>query len=130
MSCHLLIRTVTAAVLLCASFARAAGDDLKSLQDALGLLNQEQQAVYQQFQMIQQLRRSNVEPVLPPIGGGPPGNYDDMVANKRAQTEREENYAREMRDLYQRHRDIEREKQTIIQQIQRLRKNGARAPGG
>lgn len=129
MSCHVLTRTVTAILFLCASVAHAAGDDLKSLQDALNMLNQEQQAVYQQFQMIQQLRRSNVEPTAPSIGGGPPGNYEEMISNKRAQAEREEAYAREMRDLYQRHRDIEREKQPLIHQIQRLRQTGPRAPG-
>ena len=111
------------AAVLCFGWGTAhpAGEDLKGLQDTLNLLNQEQQAVYQQFQMIQQLRRSNAEPVTPPIGGGPPGNYDEMVASKRAQAERDEAYARELRDLYQRHRDIEREKQPVIEQIRRLR---------
>lgn len=111
------------------STAHPAGEDLKSLQDALNLLNQEQQAVYQQFQMIQQLRRSNSEPVTPPIGGGPPGNYDEMVASKRAQAERDEAYARELRDLYQRHRDIEREKQPVIEKIRRLREEKAGKAG-
>ena len=110
--------------------AHPASEDLKSLQDALNMLNQEQQAVYQQFQMIQQLRRSNAEPVLPPIGGGPPGNYDDMVASKRAQTERDEAYARELRDLYQRHQDLEREKQPILQRLRELRESPSRASGG
>jgi hypothetical protein len=101
-------------------------EDEKALQAALTLLNQEQQAIFQQFQMIQQLRRSNAEPVLPAIGGGPPGNYDDMTATRRAQADREEAYARESRELYQRHRDLEREKQPIIESLRRLRQ----APGG
>lgn len=110
--------------------AHPAGEDLKSLQDTLNMLNQEQQAVYQQFQMIQQLRRSNAEPVTPPIGGGPPGNYDEMVASKRAQAERDEAYARELRDLYQRHRDIEREKQPIIERMRNLRDEKTGKAGG
>ena len=126
-ACLWLLLTLTGA-------ARAAGDDLKSLQDTLNMLNQEQQAVYQQFQMIQQLRRSNSEPLMPQIGGGPPGNYDEMVASKRAQAEREDAYARELRDLYQRHRDLEREKQPIVERIRQIRANPPRpagaAPGG
>ena len=116
--------------LLSGSGSIFAADDLKALQEQLALINQEQQAVYQQFQMIQQLRRSNAEPVLPPIGGGPPGNYDDMVASKRAQAERDEAYARELRDLYQRHQDLEREKQPILQRLRELRESPSRASGG
>ncbi|HET9663675.1 MAG TPA: hypothetical protein VFP00_05545 [Burkholderiales bacterium] len=112
---------VMAALLFGWNAAHAASEEVKSLQDALSVLNQEQQAIYQQFQMIQQLRRSNAEPVAPAIGGGAPGNYDEMIATKRAQSEREEAYARELRDLYQRHRDIEREKQPIIENLRRLR---------
>jgi hypothetical protein len=59
-------------VLLGSSGAQAAGEDIQALQEALALLNQDQQAVFQQFQMVQQLRRANAEPVLPSIGGGPP----------------------------------------------------------
>jgi hypothetical protein len=124
------LRLVMAALFLGWGTAYPAGDDLKSLQDTLNMLNQEQQAVYQQFQMIQQLRRSNAEPATPPIGGGPPGNYDDMVASKRAQAERDEAYARELRDLYQRHRDIEREKQPIIERMRNLRDEKAGKAGG
>jgi type II secretory pathway pseudopilin PulG len=117
-------------LLLSGSGSIFAADDLKALQEQLALINQEQQAVYQQFQMIQQLRRSNAEPVLPPIGGGPPGNYDDMVASKRAQAERDEAYARELRDLYQRHQDLERDKQPILQRLRELRESPSRASGG
>jgi hypothetical protein len=115
-------------VLLGSGAAQAAGEDARGLHDALGLINQEQQAVFQQFQMIQQLRRANAEPVLPPIGGGPPGNYDDMVVTKRAQAEREEAYARELRDLYQRHQDLEREKQPLLERLRIVREEAPRAP--
>lgn len=118
-----------AALALCGSErARAAEDDLKHLQETLTLINQEQQAVYQQFQMIQQLRRANAEPVVPPVGGGPPGNYDDVVAAKRSQAEREESYARELEELYRRHRELEREKRPIVENLRRLRQEKARAP--
>lgn len=121
---------VCLAVALYAGGAGAAAEEVKALQEQLSLITQEQQAVFQQFQMIQQLRRSNAEPVLPPIGGGPPGNYDDMVASKRAQAERDEAYARELRELYQRHQDLEREKQPILRRLRQLRESAQRAPGG
>ncbi|MGQ0751369.1 MAG: hypothetical protein ACT4PS_12605 [Betaproteobacteria bacterium] len=124
------LHLVIAVLCLGSSTVHPAGEDLKSLQDTLNVLNQEQQAVYQQFQMIQQLRRSNAEPVTPPIGGGPPGNYDEMVASKRAQAERDEAYARELRELYLRHRDIEREKQPLVQRLRQLRESAERARGG
>ena len=52
-----------------------------------------------------------------------------MVASKRAQAEREEAYAKELRDLYQRHRDIEREKQPIIERMRNLRDEKAGKAG-
>lgn len=121
---------LTIVLLLVSTGAAAANEELRSLQEQLALINQQQQALYQQFQMIQQLRRSNVEPGLPQIGGGPPGNYEEMVASKRAQAERDEAYARELRELYQRHQDLEREKQPIIQRLRQLREPAPRAPGG
>ena len=125
-----IVSIALALLLLSGSGSIFAAEDLKALQEQLALINQEQQAVYQQFQMIQQLRRSNAEPVLPPIGGGPPGNYDVMVASKRAQAERDEAYARELRDLYQRHQDLERDKQPILQRLRELRESPSRASGG
>lgn len=119
---------VLTAALLASNALGAASDDAKPLQESLSLINQEQQAVYQQFQMIQQLRRANAEPVLPPVGGGPPGNYDDMVASRRAQMERDEAYARELRELYQRHQDLEREKQPILDRLREIRESPPRTP--
>ena len=82
------------------------------------------------FQMIQQLRRANAEAATPPIGGGPPGNYDDMAATKRTQAEREEAYVRELQDLYQRHRDLEQQKQPILDNLRRRYPPPPGAPGG
>lgn len=121
---------VVALLLLIPGAVFAADEDLKALQEQLSLITQEQQAVFQQFQMIQQLRRSNAEPPIPPIGGGPPGNYDDMVASKRAQAERDEAYARELRELYQRHQDLERDKEPILQRLRQLRESRSRPSGG
>lgn len=108
-------------IVLGSSAVQAANDDVKALQETLALINQEQQAVFQQFQMIQQLRRANVEPVLPYVGGGPPGNYDEMVAARSAQAQREEGYTRELQELYWRYRDLDQEKRPIVEGLRRFR---------
>ena len=110
--------------------AQAADEAVRALQQSLSLINQEQQAIFQQFEMIQQLRRANAEAATPPIGGGPPGNYDDMAATKRTQAEREEAYVRELQDLYQRHRDLEQQKQPILDNLRRRYPPPPGAPGG
>jgi hypothetical protein len=114
------------------SRAEAAADDLKGLQDALNIVNQEQQAVYQQFQMIQELRRRDAEAARPPAVGhrvGPPGNYEDVVAAQKAQAERDERYSRQLGELYSRHRDLDRERRSIMESMQKLRE-APRPAGG
>ena len=108
----------------------AGGDALRALQGSLTLINQEQQAIFQQFQMIQQLRRANAESGVPPVGGGPPGSYEDMAATRRTQAEREETYLRELQDLYQRHRELEQQKQPILDNLRRLYPPPPGAAGG
>ena len=54
---------IPASLFVLLSFAAVAQDqeELKGLYAAVALLNQEQQAVFQQFQMLQELRRANSE---------------------------------------------------------------------
>ena len=111
--------------------AEAAADELKSLQDALNIVNQEQQAIFQQFQMIQELRRRDAEAARPSAIGqlGPPGNYEDVIAARKAYAERDEHYARQLDDLYARHRDLDRQRRAIMESMQRLRQ-APRPSGG
>ena len=109
----------------------AAADELKSLQDALNIVNQEQQAIFQQFQMIQELRRRDAEAARPSAIGqlGSPGNYEDVIAARKAHAERDEHYARQLDDLYARHRDLDRQRRAIMESMQRLRQ-ASRPTGG
>jgi len=58
---------------------------------SLAAIQQEQQSVYQQFQMIQTLRRDEFMAANPPVVqnspvysmGNPPPNYDDLVREKQ-----------------------------------------------
>jgi hypothetical protein len=119
-------------IVLGLSRAEAAADDLKGLQDALNIVNQEQQAVYQQFQMLQELRRRDAEAARPPAVGyqvGPPRNYEDVMAAQKAQAERDGRYSRQLDELYSRHRDLDRERRSIMESMQKLRE-APRPAGG
>jgi hypothetical protein len=117
--------------LICALFmlssinAVAAGqdDELQRLHSALNMLNQEQVAIYQQFQMIQELRRSNFQPpygALMPIPSGELANYDEALAAQNRVIRRNEELAQEARELVTRYGEIEQEKKPLQQQILRL----------
>src|SRR5512143_2570788 len=65
------------------------GAELQNLYNALNMLNQQQQAIYQQFQMVQELRRSGGSPLLYgapmlPPPSGQIANYDEVVAAQRS----------------------------------------------
>src|SRR4249920_3200076 len=68
----------------------AADAEIRRLEAQLNLLQQEQQSAFQQFQMIQELRRAEIEAQYPQViqnspdyaMGNPPPNYDDVVRQK------------------------------------------------
>jgi hypothetical protein len=73
------------------------------LEMALNHVSQEQQSVYQQFQMLQELRRNETQDanmlVTQDMGGVkdmPPISYDDSI---RLQRERKERFQQQSRDL-------------------------------
>ena len=79
-----------ALLLLQLSFTAAADNktELEKLYSALNMLNQQQQAIYQQFQMVQELRRNGSAPFLygtpmRPQLFGQIANYDKVVAAVR-----------------------------------------------
>lgn len=101
--------------------AAAAGDDaeLQRLRNALSLLNQEQQAVYQQFQMVQELRRDNAQRftgTLPPYSGDVP-NYTEVVEAQKKQIRHGDDLAQRAEQLYEKYSEIEAKKQPIQQRI-------------
>jgi hypothetical protein len=117
-----------AALVLAAGAAQSAENGVKSLQEALAQINLEQQALFQQFQMIEQLRRMNLEVVPSRGSSGAPELYDDVVAAKKEQADREEGYRRELRELFQRYRDLERQKQPIMDSLRQARQAAPPAP--
>lgn len=99
-------------------------DELQRLQIALSMLNQEQLSVYQQFQMVQELRRSNVQPpygtIMLPVPAGEIANYDDVIAAQNNIIRRNEELAQEAHRLITRYGEIEEAKKPLQQQILRL----------
>ncbi|MGE5319527.1 MAG: hypothetical protein ACM3KD_05050 [Hyphomicrobiaceae bacterium] len=114
-------------LLLHSGFASAADNsaELQKLYAALNMLNQQQQTIYQQFQMVQQLRQGAVPPslyvtpTLPEYLGAPP-NYSDVVAAQRQALERDERLSRQANDLLDRYNEIEAMKKPVQEKIYSL----------
>ncbi|PTR10541.1 uncharacterized protein YutE (UPF0331/DUF86 family) [Nitrosospira sp. Nsp5] len=102
------------------------------LEMALNHVQQEQQAVYQQFQMTQELRRNEIQQNYPQgiqpadsmaayaMGGlkdNPPQSYDDNVRMQRERQERIEQYTRDLNRLYSRYAELGEQKRVLLDQL-------------
>jgi len=107
-----------ALLLLQLSFAAAADDgtELEKLYSALNMLNQQQQAVYQQFQMVQELRRSAPVlygiPVLPQQNGQVV-SYDAVVEAQNSAIQRVEYLYQQADQLLAKYNEIEEMKKPL-----------------
>jgi hypothetical protein len=116
---------------LYASIAFAQSDvaiQARELQAQIAAVQQEQQSVYQQFQMLQQFKRDEQQALNPPVvesspvyGGdnGPP-NYDDMVRERQARHDRIQRYTNDANELYARYQALEQQKQQLLAQLRAL----------
>src|SRR3954469_8248460 len=101
------------------AYAQPAVDaEIRQLQSQIYAVQQEQQSVFQQFQMLQSLRRDEQQAANPTVienspvysSDNPPPNYDDIVREKAARDERIRQYTSEVNAVYARHQALEREK--------------------
>lgn len=111
------------------SFAATAASDndaeLQRLYHALDMLKQEQQTIYQQFQMVQELGRGNAmsiygiqtNPMQPP---GEIQNYADVIEAQRRIIRRGEDLNRQADQLYTKYNEIEEKKRPLQQRILEL----------
>jgi|SRR4249920_633321 hypothetical protein len=123
-------RVVAAFALLLSglSFADTATDaEIRRLESQLNLLQQEQQSTYQQFQMIQELRRSEIEAQYPQViqnspqyEMGSPPNYDDVVRQKNEREYRIKQYTGDLNRMYARYRELEDQKRAILDRLNAL----------
>jgi len=116
-----------ALLLLQLSFAAAAdnsADELQNHYGALNMLNQQQQAIYQQFQMVHELRLSGAPrlygtPMLPPPAGQI-ANYDEMVEAQKSEIQRAESLYQQADQLLARYNEIEDMKKPLQLRIYEL----------
>jgi len=97
--------------------------DLQNLYTALNMLNQQQQAIYQQFQMVQEVRRSSLPlygtSMLPQLMGAP-ANYDEAVAAQKSAIRRGEDLSQQADQLLEKYNEIEEMKKPLQQKIYSL----------
>ncbi len=118
---------VYALLLLQLSFSAAAADngaELEKLYSALNMLNQQQQAIYQQFQMVQEIRRDSL-PLLygmpvPSQLNGQIANYGEMVETQKNAIVRGENLSRQADQLLDKYNEIEEMKKPLRSKIYEL----------
>ena len=115
---------VYALLLLQLSFSAAAADngaELEKLYSALNMLNQQQQSIYQQFQMVQEIRRGSV-PLLygmpiPAQLNGQIANYDAVVEAQKNAILRGEILSQQADQLLAKYNEIEEMKKPIQSRI-------------
>ncbi len=89
-----MLRWLPLILVLLAAPAWAAGEidqEMRRVEAALSRISQEQQSVYQQFQMVQEMRRSDERQMQPLQSYTPPPtppNYDDVKREEEARVQR------------------------------------------
>lgn len=97
---------------------------MRRVETALNRITQEQGSVYQRFQMLQEMRRAELQQVYqqgqsytpPPT----PPNYDDVVREKNAREQRLQQYSEEIDRLYARYRELDTQKQPLLDAMSEL----------
>ena len=118
---------VYALLLLQLSFSAAAADnsaELEKLYSALSMLNQQQQAIYHQFQMVQEIRRDSSARLegmpVPSQLNGQIANYGEMVETQKNAIVRGENLSRQADQLLDKYNEIEEMKKPLQSKIYEL----------
>ena len=102
------------------------GAEIRQLEQTLARIQQESQSTYQQFLMIQELRRNEMSeaPVTaqpnPPSKSIPIPKYEELIQLQQEKQERIGKYTADLDRLYARYRELEDEKQAIFEQINSL----------
>jgi len=99
--------------------ALAQADATKRVRDELALVQQEQQAVFQQFQMVRELRNEMLAPPAapPPLSGQPLPSYDDQVAAQADREQRLAAYSQQMEQLYGRYQELEARRRALVEEL-------------
>ena len=118
-------RIILVLALLALSFNAAADErtvELQRLHVAVSALNQEQQALFQQFQMLQELRRTNDRATFATQLGAPQNGaevpmYADIVQAQKDVARRGDDLAQQAEQLYAQYSEIGARKAQLQQRI-------------
>lgn len=122
------MRTVLLFLLLAVSIPVCADTtaQIRQLEKTLIRIQQESQSTYQQFLMIQELRRNEISEAplitLPatPEKSIPIPKYEEFVQQRQEKQDRIRKYTVDLDRLYTRYKELEDEKQAILEQIKHL----------
>ncbi|HET8746129.1 MAG TPA: hypothetical protein VFM98_11030 [Ramlibacter sp.] len=121
-----LVVAVFAAPIASAQTAAAIAQQMQRVEGALNRLSQEQLVVYQQFQMVQEMRRSEERlalqrlPIYRLSTLVPPPSVDDIQRDEDARTQRMNELQAESDRLYARYRELEEEKRPLLDTLSTL----------
>jgi hypothetical protein len=105
---------------------------MRQVEAALTRVTQEQQSIYQQFNMVQELRRNDERQMLPlPLYGvtpGSPPNYDDVKRLEDARAQRVRDLQYEADRLYTRYRELDEQKRPLLEALSSLAQQRAAEP--
>jgi hypothetical protein len=117
---------VFAAPVAFAQTAAAIAQQMQRVEGALTRLTQEQVAVYQQFQMVQDMRRNEERlslqrlPIYRLSTLTPPSSVDDLQRDEDARTQRMNELQAESDRLYTRYRELEEQKRPLLDSLSTL----------
>jgi chromosome segregation ATPase len=115
--------------------AAAPDDNVARLQAELGKVEQEQQAVFRNYQMTKEARLNEVQEesragIQQPFGVGvdsfdmplnsPPPNYDDVVRDQTEREQRIQQQTDELKKLWQRYLELESQRKSLQAQLRKL----------
>jgi hypothetical protein len=94
---------------------------VRYIEAAIGRINQEQQSLYQQFSMVQELRRNDERQLgLPGYTVPPSTNFDEARRQEAARAQRIREHQSELDRLYARYRELEDQKRDLLQTLSSL----------
>ncbi|HRQ05683.1 MAG TPA: hypothetical protein PK580_06930 [Nitrosomonas halophila] len=101
---------------------------IHELEAAVMRLQQEQQTVFQQFQMLRELRQHEVlredEAIMHQGGvveGGEFPKHEDMIKRQKERYDQIQRYTVDLKEFYARYQELESERRLLIEQLNGLR---------
>jgi C4-dicarboxylate-specific signal transduction histidine kinase len=90
------------------------------------VIQQTQQGIYQQFQMVQELRRAELarpDPFAPQSNVGiapPPQDYNELQRQREERESRVKERTAELERLYARYQELEEQKRALLERLSEL----------